>query len=183
MKKIGKTILMQAIYLILFYFIIYRFKNYELAMLIFFIPFLTYSILTFRKFEKITESKTYIMLSKSNYNYWNIGFVVLIIFLCLQEITIYKVVLLTFAIIYLFLEYTISKRRVIDITKNGIDELGKNKHRELNEITMLNIYPNNVEFRFNQTEILQINQNELLQPSWNNFLENIEEIQSELAKN
>ena len=75
------------------------------------------------------------------------------------------------------------KRRVIIITKNGIDELGKDKHRELNEITMLNIYPNNVEFRFNQNEILQINQNELLQPSWNNFLENIEEIQSELAKN
>ena len=48
---------------------------------------------------------------------------------------------------------------------------------------MLNIYPNNVEFRFNQNEILQINQNELLQPSWNIFLKNIEEIQSILEKN
>ena len=183
MKKIGKTIIVQALYLILFYFVIYRFENYELAMLIFFTPFLAHSILTYRKFEKITESNEHVMLSKNNYNYWNIGFVALIIFLCVQQITIYKGILISFAVIYLFLEYTISKRRVIIITKNGIDELGKDKHRELNEITMLNIYPNNVEFRFNQNEILQINQNELLQPSWNNFLENIEEIQSILEKN
>ena len=83
-----------------------------------------------------------------------------------------------FSIIVLFLEYTVSKRRVITITENGIDELGKNKHRKLDEITSLNIYPNNVEFRFNEKEILQINKSELVQPNWNVFLKNIAEIKT-----
>lgn len=178
MKKIGKSILFQVLYLILLYFVIYKFENYELAMLIFFVPYLVSSIITFKKFEKITETKNYVMLSKSKHNYWNIGFIALLMFICIKELTIYTGVLLMFSIIVLFLEYTVSKRRVITITENGIDELGKNKHRKLDEITSLNIYPNNVEFRFNEKEILQINKSELVQPNWNVFLKNITEIKT-----
>ena len=178
MIKFSKILIFKVIYLAVFYFIIYEFENYELAMVILFLPFLVSSILSFRKFEKITESKKYVMLSKSNYNNWSFIFVAFLIFFCVKNLTIYTGILLLLALIFLFLEYTISKRRVITISEDGIDELGKDKHRKLNEITSLNIYPNNVEFRFNETEILQINQNELIQPKWNVFLENIAEIKT-----
>lgn len=176
--KFSKIMIFKVVYLVLFYFIIYKFENYELAMVILFLPFLISSIITFRKFDKITESEKHVMLSKSNYSYWNFGFVALLMYFCFKEITIYTGILLLFAVIFLFLEYTVTKRRIITISEEGIDELGKDKHRELNEITSLNIYPNNVEFRFNENEILQINQNELVQPNWNVFLENIAEIKT-----
>ena len=79
-------------------------------------------------------------------------------------------------LIYLFCEYTVSKRRIISISESGIDELGKNKHREIKEITSFNVYPNNVEIRFNKTEILQINKNELVHPNWEDFTKRIAEI-------
>lgn len=178
MKIISKTLIFYITYLAIFYLVIYRFENFELAMVILFIPFLISSILTFRKFERITKSEKYVMLSKSNYNYWEFGFIALIIFFCIQEISIYKGILMLFAIISLFLEYTVSKRRVITISKNGITEIGKNKHRELNEITSFTIYPNNVELRFNEAEIFQINQNELVHPNWNTFLKDMLEIKT-----
>ena len=178
MIKYSKTLIFQLIYLAVFYFIIYEFENFEIAMVVFFLPFLASSIMTYRKFEKITESSKYVMLSKSNFNYWNFVFIALLIFFCLKELTIYTGILLLFGLTFLFLEYSVSKRRVITISENGIDEIGENKHRELSEITSLNIYPNNVELRFNETEILQINKNELVQPKWNDFLENIAEIKT-----
>ena len=79
-------------------------------------------------------------------------------------------------LIYLFCEYTVSKRRIISISESGIDELGQNKHREIKEITSFNVYPNNVEIRFNKTEILQINKNELVHPNWEDFTKRIVEI-------
>ncbi|WP_165150153.1 hypothetical protein [Aequorivita sp. KMM 9714] len=161
------------------YLIIYELENYELAMLVIFLPFLISSILTFRKFDIFTsENKNHVMLSKSNYNFWNIGFALLIALFCIKNLTIYTGILLLFALAFLFLEYTVSKRRVLTIDESGIVEFGKDKHRNINEITSINIYPNNVEFRFNENEILQINQNDLVQPEWNDFIERITKIKT-----
>jgi hypothetical protein len=147
-------------------------------MVLFFLPYLISSILLFRKFEKITESENHIMLSTSNFNVWDIAFVGLIVYFCISNLTFYTGILLFSALLYLFFEYTVSKRRVISIDDSGFDELGKNKHRGLNEITSLEIYPNNIEFKFNENEILQINKNELVRPEWNTFVNRIGDVKT-----
>lgn len=121
------------------------------------------------------------MLSKSNFDFWNLGFSGLIIAFCLTNLSTYTGVLLLLVIVHILLDYTVSKRRILFIDKEGINELGKNKFREIREITSLEIHPNNVEFRFNEYEILQINKNELVQPKWNDFVKRITEIKSSIS--
>ncbi|MFD2562623.1 hypothetical protein [Aquimarina rubra] len=147
-------------------------------MILIFLPYLISSFLSYQKFEKIIDDNSHIMLSKNNFDYWNLGFILLIVALCISNLNVYTGILIMLTLIYLFLEYTVSKRRVLFIDKNGIDELGKDKHRKINEITSLEIYTNNVEFRFNEYEILQINQNELVRPNWDDFVKRITELKT-----
>ncbi|MGY3795175.1 hypothetical protein [Aquimarina sp. 433] len=178
MIKFDKSVIFKIIYVLVGYVILFQFKNFELALILIFLPYLISSILSYQKFEKSIDNENHIMLSKSNFDYSNFGFVALIVIFCISDLNAYTAILLTLSLIYLFLEYTVSKRRVIFIDKNRIDEFGKDKHREMNEITSLEIYPNNVEFRFNEYEILQINQNELVRPNWEDFVIRITELKT-----
>ncbi|GAA0732557.1 hypothetical protein GCM10009430_45810 [Aquimarina litoralis] len=178
MIKFGKSVIFKIIYVLVGYVILFQFKNFELALILIFLPYLISSILSYQKFEKSIDNENHIMLSKSNFDYWNFGFVALIVIFCISDLNTYTAILLILSLIYLFFEYTVSKRRIIFIDKNGIDEFGKDKHREMNEITSLEIYPNNVEFRFNEYEILQINQNELVRPNWDDFVIRITELKT-----
>ena len=178
MNKFSKSLIFKTIYLAVAYLVIFQFENFKLAMILIFLPYLISSIVSYHKFEKSTENKSHIMLSKSSFDFWNLVFIALIVAFCISDLNIYTGILLLLALIQIFLEYTVSKRRVLFIDENGIDELGKDKHRELKEITSLEIYPNNVEFRFNEYEILQINQNELVRPKWDDFVKIITEIKT-----
>lgn len=173
MIKFNEIEILKLLYIIIAYFVIREFDNYQLILVLLFLPYLSSSILAYKKFENITRSKSYVMLSKGNFDFWNIGFAGLIAVFCLSQLNIYTGILFFSTLIYLFFEYTVSKRRIISINESGIDELGKNKYRELKEITSFNIYPNNVEIRFNKSEILQINKNELVHPNWEDFVERI----------
>ncbi|QXP61580.1 hypothetical protein [Olleya sp. HaHaR_3_96] len=176
MIEFNKLLIFKIIYLLVAYLVVSDYQNHDLAMAILFLPYLTTSIIVYRKFEQLMRSKHHIILSKSNFNFWNIGFAGLVVLLCLFDLTIYTGLLLLSALTYLFIEYTISKRRILTINNSGIDALGKNKHRKLKEITSLEIYPNNVEFRFNKNEILQINKNDLIHPTWTEFVDRITHI-------
>jgi len=172
------NILSKIAFLALGYFVIFEKENYELLLLLLFIPYLTTTIINYRKFEKITKDNNYIMLSKSNYDYGNFIIVGFIVFICIRDLTIYTGILLAISLVFLFLEYTMSKRRVLTLSKSGIKEISKKKDRTLDQITCFDINSNNVELIFNEIEILQINKNELINPSWENFVAQMTELKT-----
>ncbi|MFV8226455.1 hypothetical protein [Christiangramia aquimixticola] len=182
MYKLSNSIILKTIYLVLAYLVIFVIETFELALILTFLPYLINSIVSYLKFDKSTANKNQIILSKSNFDFLNLVFIAIIIAFCISDINIYTGILLLLALVQIFLEYTVSKRTVLFIDKNGIDEFGKDKHRDLKDITSLEIYPNNIEFRFKEYEILQINQHELVRPNWEDFVKKITDIKTYAKK-
>lgn len=170
-KKENIHPLLSIISIIAGIFAYWKYEHFELMILLIFIPFFILMILTYIDFEKITRGNDYIMLSKKSIADWKWIFLILIIMVCLKNLTVYSGILIAVIIVHTFLWYTVSKRRVFVINESGVREVNiQEKKRELSEITRFDIYGNNVEMKFNEKEILQINKNELLYPKWDTFV-------------
>ncbi|WP_196888132.1 hypothetical protein [Aureivirga sp. CE67] len=182
MKKTTIFTLINIAFFVIFTLAYFKYDNYTLFMMLAFIPYFISGLFLFRKYLKSLDDKNFVMLTKSNFDYLNIAFLLFIISLSWAGQDMYLYILSSLAFICLVLNILISKKRILNITKEGVFELGKGKHRKIEEITSLNIFPNNVEITFNKNEILQINKHELVKPKWEEFLENIHEMNNKKEK-
>ena len=146
--------------------------------LCFLIPLFITLVIAYIEFEKVTSGNDYIMLSKKTEQDWKLGFFIVVLIMALKNITAYSVILMILVGLYAFLTYTISKRRTFILNTSGIKELNiQKKKRVISEVTHFDIYGNNVEMRFNNNEILQINKNELLYPKWDVFISQMNQLE------
>ena len=158
-------------------FLYFKNEDFALMMLCFLIPPFITLIIAYIEFEKITSGNDYVMLSKKTVQDWKWGFFILILIIGLKNITAYSVILMILVAVYAFLVYTMSKRRTFIVNTSGVKELNiQQKKRDISEITHFDIYGNNVEMRFNNDEILQINKSELLYPKWDIFISQMNEL-------
>ncbi|MCT8341237.1 hypothetical protein MG296_14315 [Flavobacteriaceae bacterium TK19130] len=176
-KMIRTSTILSLIYVIWFV-IISWYENLRFGLIIISFPFLIIAIKSYLQFEKTFDNERYIRLTKSDFDFWKIGIALLVMVICIWNIDIYFGIVFVFAGIYLYTEYTISKNRIIKFDENGFDVVGKEKHRGIEEISSIEIHPNNVEIRFREYEILQINKYELIDTKWESFIERINGIKT-----
>lgn len=159
-------------------FLYFKYEDLALMVLCFLIsPFITL-VIAYIEFEKVTSGNDYIMLSKKPVKDWKWGFFIVVLVIGLKDITAFSIILMFLVGVYAFLSYTISKRRTFILNASGIKELNiQEKKRDISEVTHFDIYGNNVEMRFNNNEILQINKNELLYPKWDIFISQMSELE------
>ncbi|MDC9723281.1 MAG: hypothetical protein PSN34_11020 [Urechidicola sp.] len=191
LKKVFTIIGNGILLLILYNLFIYFDRNFEIQYAQYIPAFLIFIVMgwfvrDYIQFAVAKKKQPHILLSVNNYDYSK--FIVIIIMFAfvifnLKSYSVYYLYFLPFLIIVLYLQFLKSKRRVLVIDKNGINDLVNPKLRKLEEITSLDIHSNNVEIRFNKVEILQINKNDLLLPPWGEFIDNINELKENLQSN
>jgi hypothetical protein len=125
----------------------------------------------FIKSQKLQGSNKAAFINKSMYNS---GMFLIPFFL----LTLYKdfsdgytLIAFFLGLLTALLHYITHRRRIIVFHHDKIEDFNDSVDKDLSQVTSFNVYENNVEIIFNNTEILQINKHELSIPSWEIFSE------------
>lgn len=155
------------IYFIVAFLILKNNDDIGLMFLIILSPVYIRIIIDYFEYLKTISLNKHILLNKSsNHRYHNVIFYVLGLFFSAIYINYYSLAFIVIILITGYFDYLQTKRRAIIIDKEGVRDVIEDKKRELSEITLFEIHPNNIEIRFSKVEILQLNKNEILSPSW-----------------
>ncbi|MFI2744371.1 hypothetical protein ACG2LH_16670 [Zhouia sp. PK063] len=154
------------------------YHTYTWAIIIGCHPYMGIAFVNYSRFIKSMGSKDIVMLCKRGMMLPQLLVSLLILIYAVNTINLLNGLLILAVLGYLFLEYTVTKRRTFIINNKGVEEIGKDKYRDFTAITSLEIYPNNIEFRFHENEILQLNSFEVMKPSWEQLVAQITELKA-----
>ncbi|MDT7833137.1 hypothetical protein RQM59_12140 [Flavobacteriaceae bacterium S356] len=158
-----------VIFLLAYYF--FAEEKDGLLLMIFIGSICIVSISEFIKSQKLLGSDKVAFINKSMYK---TGMFLIPFFL----LTLYKdfsdnytLIAFLLGLLTALLHYITHRRKIIVFHPDKIEDFNDSIDKDLSRVTSFNVYENNVEIIFNNTEILQINKHELSLPNWEVFTE------------